>query len=45
MVGNPAKQIGWVCACGERLTEDFVCPACGDQYKMGEKGLSIKRKP
>ena len=39
MVGNPAKQIGWACVCGERLTEDLSCPACGSQYKMDKKGL------
>ncbi|MBU1052807.1 MAG: N-acetyltransferase [Proteobacteria bacterium] len=45
IVGNPAKQIGWVCVCGERLTEDLVCTTCGNQYKMSEKGLRIKLKP
>jgi UDP-2-acetamido-3-amino-2,3-dideoxy-glucuronate N-acetyltransferase len=28
VVGNPAKQIGWVCECGERLTENKTCPEC-----------------
>ena len=28
MVGNPAKQIGWVCTCGERLSDDLECLAC-----------------
>jgi len=28
MVGNPARQIGWVCTCGERLDEKFICPSC-----------------
>ena len=45
MVGNPAKQMGWACVCGERLTDDFVCLACGNQYKIAKKGLSIKLKP
>ncbi len=44
MIGNPAKQIGWVCVCGERLTEDLDCTACENQYKMSEIGLSIKLK-
>lgn len=29
MVGNPAKQIGWMCECGERVDEGFPCKACG----------------
>jgi UDP-2-acetamido-3-amino-2,3-dideoxy-glucuronate N-acetyltransferase len=39
VVGNPARQIGWVCVCGERLVETagdgavaFACPACGRRY-------------
>lgn len=31
VVGNPAKQIGWVCKCGRRLEGKF-CPVCG--YKI-----------
>jgi UDP-2-acetamido-3-amino-2,3-dideoxy-glucuronate N-acetyltransferase len=26
-VGNPARQIGWMCACGERLTDEHGVPA------------------
>ena len=29
MVGNPAKRIGWMCECGERLNDNMQCPACG----------------
>ena len=29
VAGNPARRIGWVCRCGARLDEDFVCPECG----------------
>lgn len=32
MAGVPAKQIGWVCECGERLNEDFQCEKCGRTY-------------
>ena len=32
MVGNPAKQIGWVCECGMKLDESFVCPKCGKAF-------------
>jgi UDP-2-acetamido-3-amino-2,3-dideoxy-glucuronate N-acetyltransferase len=29
MVGNPARQIGWMCICGERLPDSLKCPSCG----------------
>ena len=39
VVGNPAKQIGWACECGERLTDDLECLACEKQYKKSVDGL------
>lgn len=33
VVGNPARQIGWVCKCGHKLDADGKCPACGDFYE------------
>ncbi len=32
MVGVPAKQIGWVCECGQVLNANLVCPDCGKNY-------------
>jgi UDP-2-acetamido-3-amino-2,3-dideoxy-glucuronate N-acetyltransferase len=32
LVANPARQIGWICACGVKLSEDLVCDACGKEY-------------
>ncbi len=32
MAGVPAKQIGWVCKCGERMSEDLHCEKCGRMY-------------
>lgn len=29
MAGVPAKQIGWVCECGEVMHENGTCPVCG----------------
>ncbi len=29
VVGNPARQIGWVCKCGKKLSDSFKCNACG----------------
>lgn len=39
VLGNPARPIGWMCQCGERLTEDLDCLACGKTYTKGEEGL------
>lgn len=42
VVGNPAKQIGWICACGERLSEDLKCLNCERKYERTEKGLKAQ---
>jgi UDP-2-acetamido-3-amino-2,3-dideoxy-glucuronate N-acetyltransferase len=39
VVGNPAKKIGYVCQCGERLLHDFKCPECGKTYNKTQEGL------
>ena len=33
VVGNPARRIGWVCACGERLGGDLHCD-CGRHHEL-----------
>jgi len=48
VVGNPAKLIGFVCNCGERLdftlnkseTGTTICGACSLQYKKSIEGVS-----
>ena len=42
MVGNPAKQIGWACECGERLPDELSCGACGKEYVKENYGLIQK---
>lgn len=37
--GNPARQHGWVCECGEKLTAEFACTACGSRYMRQGSGL------
>lgn len=32
MAGVPARRIGWVCQCGEKLGEELACPVCGRRY-------------
>jgi acyl-[acyl carrier protein]--UDP-N-acetylglucosamine O-acyltransferase len=39
VVGNPARQIGWMCTCGERIDEQLHCTKCGKAFKKGEQGL------
>lgn len=42
VVGNPAKQIGWVCKCGKRLTKSMKC-SCGLAYNLVEGKLISKK--
>ena len=39
VVGNPAKQIGWVCECGIKLANFLKCNSCGKTYMESESGL------
>ncbi len=38
VVGVPARRVGWMCACGERLAEPgenpIRCTACGIEYRL-----------
>lgn len=34
VVGNPARQIGWMSHAGEKLGEDLVCPREGRCYRL-----------
>jgi acetyltransferase-like isoleucine patch superfamily enzyme len=38
VLGNPARQMAYVCSCGERLAEHnqsmFFCPSCETQYRF-----------
>ena len=40
VVGNPARQVGYVCRCGQRLNEDLDC-ACGRHYHLDQEGALI----
>jgi len=39
VVGNPARQIGYMCICGERINSDLVCSECKKQYRKINNGL------
>jgi UDP-2-acetamido-3-amino-2,3-dideoxy-glucuronate N-acetyltransferase len=36
VVGNYARRVGWMCQCGEKLNDELVCKACGEQYRKKE---------
>jgi len=42
MVGNPAKQIGWVSHAGEKLADNLVCPRENRQYQVNPDGYLIE---
>jgi acetyltransferase-like isoleucine patch superfamily enzyme len=39
VVGNPARQIGWVCVCGNKLGDVLACGQCDRRYVRDGKGL------
>ena len=39
MLGNPARRVGWICQCGERLADDLGCLVCKNNYEKDENGL------
>ena len=43
MAGVPAKQIGWICECGNRLGEDLSCEKCGRKYILEEGNLEERK--
>ena len=40
MIGVPARQTGWVCSCGARLTNELSCLRCGTLYRADGQGIS-----
>jgi UDP-2-acetamido-3-amino-2,3-dideoxy-glucuronate N-acetyltransferase len=42
VVGNPARIVGWVCQCGEKLNfnvDQAKCYRCADEYKKEQDGI------
>ncbi len=39
MLGVPARLRGWICECGDVLSDDLVCNECGRTYKETSEGL------
>jgi UDP-2-acetamido-3-amino-2,3-dideoxy-glucuronate N-acetyltransferase len=47
IVGNPGKQIGYVCECGEKINFEnhkATCVACGLEYEMDDNNVICKNK-
>lgn len=42
MAGIPAKQIGWVCECGQVLDKELICPDCKRKYTL--EGETIREE-
>ena len=51
VVGNPARRIGWVCACGQRLTDPSLnapapaLPVAGAELVCGQCGRRYRHAP
>jgi UDP-2-acetamido-3-amino-2,3-dideoxy-glucuronate N-acetyltransferase len=47
MAGVPARRIGWMCQCGERLSDagEGGCAACGSTYEREGQGIRMTRGP
>ena len=53
MVGNPARQVGWMCVCGTRLSltvraakgESTICKGCGRTFSLAAEGLTETAGP
>lgn len=43
VAGNPARQRGWVCECGERLRDELDCPECSASYQRRADGHGVSR--
>ena len=49
VVGNPARVVGYVCACGKRLAVDYknkrnskvACDRCGKQFKIKPSQIAV----
>jgi UDP-2-acetamido-3-amino-2,3-dideoxy-glucuronate N-acetyltransferase len=40
--GTPARRTGWMCACGVRLSEKLICPACGHAYRRSDETSGLQ---
>jgi UDP-2-acetamido-3-amino-2,3-dideoxy-glucuronate N-acetyltransferase len=48
MVGVPARRVGWMCRCGERLhfdADDAQCPRCRTSYRQSGGVIAVHDSP
>jgi acetyltransferase-like isoleucine patch superfamily enzyme len=45
VIGNPARRVGWVCVCGEKLDVQKSACACGRRYAMNDSPQLIEGNP
>ena len=47
MVGVPARRVGWMCQCGERLPDagSGTCAGCGSTYERSGDGIRRTNTP
>jgi UDP-2-acetamido-3-amino-2,3-dideoxy-glucuronate N-acetyltransferase len=43
VAGSPARPVGWVCLCGQRLGEWLACGACARRYRLEKQVLSLEK--
>lgn len=39
VLGHPAKPVGWMCECGERLTDNLACVGCDKNYEKKDERI------
>ncbi|MGE0082886.1 MAG: Gfo/Idh/MocA family oxidoreductase [Desulfococcaceae bacterium] len=44
VIGNPARQTGWVCRCGKRLSDDLRCLSCKTEFAKSGDGIQEKNR-
>lgn len=44
MAGVPARQIGWVCECGQVLDKELKCPVCERKYLIKESIIILSEE-
>jgi UDP-2-acetamido-3-amino-2,3-dideoxy-glucuronate N-acetyltransferase len=45
VVGTPARQVGWICVCGNRLNGPGSCDRCGRAFAAVAQGLVEQMSP
>ena len=49
VTGVPARQVGWMCRCGEKLpgtgNGSLICAACNTQYELRDDNLRLAEAP